>query len=164
MEPKARKNSTKIRELDETDRQILNILSKNARTKLTSVARDIRLSVDSTKKRMQKLEQEKVILKYTTQVDSEKLGLPLGVHVYVKLKDIIKEKYEALIDELNKNHRVIVLMDMLGEYDLFIVFLAKDASDMDVMKKEIRQKFGSIIGEWKEAVVSKVHQLEDFRF
>jgi len=164
MKPKDDKNSVKLREIDDIDRLLLGFLAQNARKKLTSLARELGLSIDSTKKRMLKLEQDKIIFKYTLQVDSEKLGLPLGVHVYVKLKDIVKEKYDELIDELNRNHRVIVLMDMLGEYDLFIVFLARDTLDMDEMKKEIRQKFGSIIGEWKEAVVSKVHQLEDFRF
>jgi len=164
MERNYGRNLQKLREIDDTDRQILTILSKNARTKLTTIARQIGMSVDSTKKRMQKLEQDRIIFKYTISVDPDKLGFPLGVHVYVKLKDIVKEKYDALIDELNKNKRVIVLMSMLGEYDLFIVFLAKNMLDMDDIKKEIRQKFSSIIGEWVEAVVSRIYQLEEYRF
>ena len=164
MEGKPDKKPIKLRELDEIDRQILNILSKNARTKLTTLAKEIRLSIDSTKKRLQKLEESKVILRYTISADPNKLGTPLGVHVYVKLKDVVKEKYEGFVNELSRNHRVIVLMAMLGEYDLFIVFLAKDTREMDEMKMELRQKFSSIIGEWKEAVVSKVYTLEEFRF
>jgi len=154
----------KIREIDDIDRRILGLLSKNARMKLTSLAREVKLSIDSVKKRMLKLEQDKVILRYTISVDPEKLGRPLGIHVYVKLKDIVKERYDEFIDELMKDHRIIVLMNMLGEYDLFIVFLAKDVLEADEIKREIRENFGSIIGEWKEAVASKVYYLEEYRF
>ncbi len=161
---KIEKRTKKLRELDQIDRQILNILSKNARTKLTSMAKGIRLSVDSTKKRMQKLEQDKIILKYTINVDPDKLGRPLGVHVYVKFKDLVKEKYDEFIDELKGDYRVIVLVDIVGDYDLLVVFLTRDTEEMAEIKMELRQKYGSIIGDWKEVVVSKVHILEDFRF
>lgn len=160
---KTSKNPVKLREIDDIDRQILNILSVNARTRLTTIAREIRLSVDSTKKRLEKLEKN-IIKKYTIQVYDANIGLPLGVHVYVKFKDITKEKYDALIKELMTNPRVIDVIAMLGDYDIYIVFLAKDTYEMDEMKLELRQKFGSIIGEWKEVVVSKLYKLEEYRF
>ncbi len=163
MVEKIGKKSEEIRPLDDIDRQILNILSRNARTKLTSIARDVRLSVDSTKKRLQKLEKN-IIKRYTIQVDDTKLGLNLGVHVYIKLKDVAKDVYEQFISQMMKNPRVIDLMAMLGDYDLYIVFLAKDTWEMDEMKMEIRQEFGSIIGEWKEVVVSKLYKLEEYKF
>ncbi|MBI2545358.1 MAG: AsnC family transcriptional regulator [Candidatus Aenigmarchaeota archaeon] len=164
MRPKTDTFPIKLREVDEKDRQILNILSKNARTKLTVIARQIGLSVDSTKKRIQKLEFDGVINKYTIQVGVTKLGLLQATHVYVKLKDIVKEKYNALIEDMMKNPSVIDLMTMLGDYDLYIVFLSKDNMEMDEMKLEIREKFGSIIGEWKEVVVSRLYKLEEYRF
>jgi len=164
MVDKSSRNASKLRKIDDTDHAILRILSKNARVKLTSLAREIRLSIDSTKKRMQKLEENKVILRYTINVDPEKLGRPLGIHVYVKFKDLVKEKYDEFIDELMKDYRVVVLMDIIGDYDLLIVFLTKGTEEMAEIKTELRQKFGSIIGDWKEVVISKVHVLEDFRF
>ncbi|MBI2547378.1 MAG: AsnC family transcriptional regulator [Candidatus Aenigmarchaeota archaeon] len=163
MATKTRKHPVKLREIDDTDRQILNILSVNARTRLTTIAREIKLSVDSTKKRLEKLEKN-VIKKYTIQVYDENIGLNLGVHVYVKLKDVTKEAYDALIKEFMTNPRAIDLIAMLGDYDLYIVFLAKDTYEMDEMKMEFRQKFSTIIGEWKEVVVSKLYKLEEYRF
>lgn len=164
MKRKDSQNAQKIREIDDKDQKILSILSKNARVKLTSLAREIGLSIDSTKKRLQKLEENKIILRYTINVDPEKLGRPFGVHVYVKFKDLVREKHEEFINELMNDYRVIVLMDIIGDYDLLIVFLTKGTEEMAEIKTELRQKFGSIIGDWKEVVVSKVHVLEDFRF
>lgn len=163
MAPKVAESTRKFRELDNTDRQILNILSKNARSKLTTIARDIRLSVDSTKKRIERLEKY-VIKKYTIQIDDGKLGYNLGVHVYVKLKDVAKDVYKQFIDDMIRDPQVITLVAMLGDYDIYIVFVAKSPREMEEMKLDIRQRFGSIIGEWKEVVVSKVYKLEEYRF
>ncbi|MBI2543005.1 MAG: Lrp/AsnC family transcriptional regulator [Candidatus Aenigmarchaeota archaeon] len=164
MEAKIGKRHYKLREPDDIDRKIINIMVKNARIKLTGLAKEIGLSVDSTKKRLQRLENDKVVSRYTIQVDVDKMGLPLGVHIYVKLKDMTREKYNALIEDLMRNPRVIDLMGMIGDYDLYVVFLAKDTYEMDEMKMELRQKFGSIIGDWKEVVVSKVYKLEEYKF
>ncbi|MBI2578247.1 MAG: Lrp/AsnC family transcriptional regulator [Candidatus Aenigmarchaeota archaeon] len=161
---KNEEESEKIRHLDEKDRRILNILGENARSKLTKIAGDIGLSVDSTKKRIAKLERIGVIRRYTIEPDPGKIGIGFAVHVYIKLKDIDKEKYEALIDAMKKNPRVIDLMAMLGDYDLYIVFLAKDAREFETMKLEFREKFGGLIGDWKEVIVSKIYKLEEYRF
>ncbi len=154
----------KIRHLDEKDRKILNILSDNARTKLTKIAREVQLSVDSTKKRIEKLERDGVIAKYTIIPDIDKYGFKLAIHIYIRLKDVTKEKYDELIKDMTKNVRVIDLMAMLGDYDLYIVFIAKDPEDFDKIKLEIKQKFGSIIGDWKEMIVSKLYKLEEYKF
>ena len=163
MKEKAQKTE-EIRHLDETDRRILNILSDNARTKLTEIARHINLSVDSTKKRIQKLEKDGIIDKYTILPNSYKIGIGLGIHVYLKLKDIEREKYDEMMEELKKNPRVITLKAMLGDYDVYIVLLAKDTLEMEKMRLEIRQKFGAIIGEWKEIITSRIYKLEEYKF
>ncbi len=164
MKSKYGKNEEDLSQVDAIDRKILNILAGNARTKLTVIARQIGLSIDSTKKRIEKLEKNKIILKYTIQAHMGKLGTGLAVHVYVKLKDLTKEKYENLIKDLSNDYRVVDLVSMLGDYDLFIVLLGRDTIEMDEMKMEIRQKFGSLIGEWKEVVVSKLYKLEEYKF
>jgi len=155
--------SKNLIDIDEIDRRILNILAQNSRTKLIQIAKQIGLSVDSTKKRIQKLEKN-VINRYTIQVDDTKLGFNLGVHIYIKLKNITKERYDEFIKEMERNSRVIDLISMLGDYDMYIVILAKDTTEMDEMKMEIKQKFSDIINEWKEMLVTKIYKLEEYRF
>lgn len=164
MKTKMAAKEDKIRQLDELDRRILNILSENARTKLTQIAKHVQLSVDSTKKRIQKLEKDGVIAKYTIQPNPSRIGLPLGVHIYVKLKNVTKEKYDEFINDMKKNPRVIDLMSMLGDYDIYIVVLAKNTTELDTMKLEIKQKFTDLIDDWKEVLVTKLYKLEEYRF
>lgn len=157
-------SSQKIRQLDEKDRRILNILSENARTKLTVIARHVQLSIDSTKKRVQKLEKDGIIAKYTIQPNPDKYGLTLGIHIYIKLMNVTKERYEEFINTMRRNPRIIDLMAMLGDYDIYIVLLAKDTIELDKMKIEIKQKFSDIIADWKEVLVTQIYKLEEYRF
>src|SRR3989338_9309519 len=149
MTPKNKEKAEEIRHLDAKDRQILNILAINSRTKLTKIAKEIQLSIDSTKKRIQRLEKDGVIIMYTIQPDARKFGLPLAVHIYVKLNNVKKERYDEFINDMKKNARVIDLMSVLGDYDVYIVMLAKDTSELEKMKLDIKQKFTDIIDDWK---------------
>lgn len=149
--------------LDDRDKQLLTLLTENARIKLTTLAKKIQLSIDATRKRLIRLEKE-VITKYTIQVNAQLLGLPLGVHIYLRLKDLREGDYDKLVRHLRTDPRVINLISMIGDYDLYVVMLAINAEDLEKRKLAIRQQFSHIIADWKEVVVAKIHKLEEYSF
>ena len=63
---------------------------------------------------------------------------------------------------MKKNSRVINLMSMLGDYDIYIVIVAKNTAEMD--KMEMKQRFSDIIADWKEVLVTEIYKLEEYRF
>lgn len=153
-----------LRDIDSTDLKILGYLGENSRIRLIELSKKIGLSIDSIKKRIQKLEEGKVITKYALQVDSAAIGLPIGVHIYLKLKDIKEKDYENLIQTLKKDPRVINLMAMAGDYDIYIVMLVKNVADLEKRKLRIRQQFSQIIADWKEVLVAQIYKLEEYSF
>ena len=164
MAEKQVQKAENLRNVDEKDIKILNILGENARTKLTVIAKQIGLSIDATKKRIEKLEKNKVIMKYTVQPDIWQLGLPLASHVYIKLQNLTKERFEDLIKYLKNSIRVVDLVSVLGDYDLYIVLIAKDQHELDSLKMEIKVKFNTVIADWREVLVTKVYKLEEYKF
>ena len=52
-------------------------------------------------------------------------------------------------------------MSVLGDYDVYIVLLAKDPNDLEKMKLELKQKFTDLIGDWQEVLVTKIYKLEE---
>lgn len=60
--------------LDPVDRQILEILRRNARTPVSEVARAVRLSAAPVSRRIERLEQTGVIRGYTALVDDQQSG------------------------------------------------------------------------------------------
>ncbi|HEX3909230.1 MAG TPA: Lrp/AsnC family transcriptional regulator [Solirubrobacteraceae bacterium] len=64
-------------ELDATDLEIIELLRADARRTLADVAARVSLSAPAVKRRIDRLERERVITGYTVQVDHALLGRPL---------------------------------------------------------------------------------------
>ena len=64
-------------ELDATDLEIIELLRLDARRTLADVAERVSLSAPAVKRRVDRLERERVITGYTVQVDHALLGRPL---------------------------------------------------------------------------------------
>ncbi len=147
------RKTEELREIDAKDRNIINILGENGREKYTSLAKKIGLSIDATKKRVDTLIKDGVITP-TVLVNFDAVGLPVCSHVYIKLAPPSEAKYEEFIAYLKKNSRILYVMFMLGDYDVYLVVLAKDTKELGDIKHEIRQKFSAVIADWKELIVS----------
>ncbi len=63
--------------LDSTDREIIELLRRDARRTLADIAERVSLSAPAVKRRVDRLESEGVITGYTVLVDHAMLGQPL---------------------------------------------------------------------------------------
>ncbi len=84
--PKNRRHIDRIAEsgLDETDRRLLAELQLNARLTLAELGRRVGLSSPAVSERLQRLEEDDVILAYTAQVNPRALGLSLTAVIRVR--------------------------------------------------------------------------------
>lgn len=60
--------------MDETDKQILNLLKENARAPYSEIAQQVALSSPAVKERITKMEDLGIIDKYTINLNYEKIG------------------------------------------------------------------------------------------
>jgi DNA-binding Lrp family transcriptional regulator len=147
--------------LDKINCNILNVLQKNSRTTLTKLAKEIGLSVDSTKKRLTKLMAGELFYS-SIQMRPRHFGYETVVDIKIKLYNYEQKEYELMIDWLTKNPFVVELISLSGEWDLTIVLIAKDALDLGVKTDQIRNKFGNIISQWSQSITTKVYKFEEY--
>ncbi len=69
--------------VEELDRKILRLLSRDGRMSFTDLGRETGLSTSAVHQRVRRLEQRGVIRGYTAVIDPEALGLPLTAFVSV---------------------------------------------------------------------------------
>ena len=78
--------------LDKTDKAILRLLQQNARMPNAEIARKIKLAPSAVLKRIQRMEQEKIITGYEAKIDPRALGLGMGsfikIHADEKLGEV----------------------------------------------------------------------------
>jgi Lrp/AsnC family transcriptional regulator, leucine-responsive regulatory protein len=84
--PKNRRHIDSMAEngLDESDRRLLAELQLNARLTLAELGRRVGLSAPAVSERLQRLEEDDVILGYTAQVNPRALGLSLTAVIRVR--------------------------------------------------------------------------------
>ena len=71
-------------ELDQIDKEILAILSENARIPMKELAQKVGMSSPSAGERVRRLEEAGVLLGYTIRVSPAALGLPIGVFIRIR--------------------------------------------------------------------------------
>lgn len=150
--------------LDKRDRKLLKMLQENSRASLTELSRKLDLSIDSTHKRMKKLQTSGVIDKFGIFVNPKVLGFDLVANVSIKLHNISEKELEEFIEHLKKHSNVIELISTLGEYDLTCVIIAESTANLEEVFREIRQKFRELIADWKSVINLKVHKFEEYNF
>ncbi|WP_230534333.1 Lrp/AsnC family transcriptional regulator [Microvirga roseola] len=70
--------------LDETDREIVEILLRDSRTSLKELAQAVGLSSPSVSERLRRLEERGVIRGFTVEVDAKALGFAIQAIVRIK--------------------------------------------------------------------------------
>ncbi len=148
-------------QIDRKDKIIIRELHKNSRTSLTELSKKVGLSIDSVKKRMEKMKNNK-IYRLTCLISHRTCGFNNVVNVMIRLQNINDEKYNKFINFLKNNPYVTEIFAVSGEWDLSIVFISKDAIDQDRISKSIRLKFGDIIQSWNESLTTKCYKFEEY--
>ena len=150
-----------MNKIDEKNCLILNRLQKNCRASLTSISKEVNLSVDSVKKRIDKMINEGVFYP-TIQLRPRQFGYPYIVDVKIKLHNYNNTKIKEFITYSMKHPRIVEIFSISGEWDFTIVIIAKDHEDLAMLSSELRKKFGEIIGGWSESLTTIAYKFEEY--
>ncbi len=115
--------------LDQTDKQILEILQKNSNQSIKQIANEINLTNTPVHERIKKMEKSGVIESYTANIDPKKVGKELLIFTNVSLKEHTKSyllNFESKIQELKE---VIECHHVSGEHDYILKVLVKNMED-----------------------------------
>lgn len=124
-----------IKELDEIDREILNLLIDNSRIPNAEIARKVNLSRVAVRDRIQSLIQRGIIQQFTVILDAEALGRPLAAFFDIEVQP---EMLEQVAEELMKQEDVIIVYHMTGPTSLHVHACLRDSQHLsEFMKKNI---------------------------
>lgn len=118
-----------MKQLDEIDRNILNIIQKDSSLSTKDIAAKVNLSFSPTYERIKRMEEDGVIKKYVALVDREKVGLGLLVYCNIRLKEQSQKMLDAFEKDVQNLDEVIEVMSLSGTYDYMLKIVAKDITD-----------------------------------
>jgi len=125
--------------INKIDAQILNILQDNSRISNAEIARQIRMAPSAVLERIKKLEKNKIIKKYTVQIEASEVDKELLAFILVKANGPIVDNKTA--KELAKVPEVQEVHIVAGE-DCFLVKIR--AENPAALTELLRKKIASI--------------------
>ena len=134
--------------MDEIDKQILNIIQKDARISNAEIARQVGLAPSAVLERVRKLEERGVIRGYAAEIDASAVGFGLTAFVAVRTNDCCAEtdKYLSEIPEVLEVH------DVAGEDSYLLKVRVKNPEDLARLLRE-RLRTAPNIASTKSTVV-----------
>jgi DNA-binding Lrp family transcriptional regulator len=120
--------------MDKIDDEILRLLKSNARIPLAHISKSVGLSSPSVKDRIQKLEDEGVILGYRPIIDYRRLGLGLTAFVKVILEypQCCSDDFAATLGRLPE-----VVEGHFGDEDMLLKVVSRDPENLREVLNEI---------------------------
>lgn len=123
--------------MDVTDRQILEILQRDATMPLAEIARRVGLSSTPCWRRIQKLEEAKVIRGRVAVLDSQKINAGVTVFVSIKTSQHNADWLGRFADIVNRIPEVVEFYRMSGEIDYLLRVVVPDIAAYDDFYKRL---------------------------
>ena len=130
-------------ELDALDRKILALLQADCRLTLGDVAEKVGLSVSPCHRRIKRMEESGVILRYAAMVDHRKVGLPVSVFISIKLERQKEEDLERFAKAISLWQEVVECYLMTGPRDYLLRVVV---ADLVAYEQFIKQKLTRLDG------------------
>lgn len=137
-------------EIDNTDLQILALLSEDAKIPYTEIAKKVFVSGGTVHVRMRKLEEMGIVQGATLKIDYSKLGYDITAFLGIYLEK--SSYYERVADELTQIPEVVSLHYTTGPYSMYARVYCKDTQHLREVLHDKIQKIDGV--ERTESIIS----------
>ncbi len=121
---------------DAIDRQIVALLSENARQSFASIGDAVGLSAPAVKRRVDRLEEAGVILGYTARVDPR--GFGLSIDAFIELICRGNTSPGEILSMVSDEPRVIAVYTVTGDADALLHVRTRDTAELELVLERIR--------------------------
>ena len=144
--------------LDDKDKAIIDILVKNSKTTTTEIANKLRISDVATRRRIKKLEDHGVIIKYTTMLNPFKLGYNAVVKLFIEVEPKSIREVAQRLSDMESTTDVITVT---GQYSVMTTVWVKNHYELVRVVQEIGKVEGvrSIV----PVVVTSIHKINGMK-
>ncbi len=120
---------------DNLDKRIIRELQQNSRQSYREIARKLNVSTATIMHRVNYLEQQKIIQKYSAKIDTKQFGYDVKVIIDLRVS---KGKLLQVEKKIAMHPNVIAVYDTTGNFDIIIIAEFKSTKQMDNFLKLIQ--------------------------
>ncbi len=121
--------------MDKLDLSVIEILSKNSRTSFMDIARKLKVSESTIRKRISNLEKNNIIKKYSVVLDTSKIGYENVALIGV---DVMPEKYLDVAKKLTELDGVKFVASSAGDHMFMLEAWTKNHEDLTALSNKLK--------------------------
>ncbi|WP_211467840.1 Lrp/AsnC family transcriptional regulator [Collimonas silvisoli] len=125
--------------MDKIDKQILAILQEDASTPVAEIAEKVNLSSTPCWRRIQKLEEDGVVLRRVALLDAEKLNVGVTVFVSIKTNQHNANWYAQFSNTVKLIPEVVEFYRMSGNIDYLLRVVVPNIAAYDAVYQKLMQ-------------------------
>jgi len=144
---------------DQKDKEIMKLLSANARMPVIDIANKLHLTSGAIKYRLKQL--EKAIMGYRAMIDFSKLGYT-HYKIFLFLNNHEKKTEMKLATFLALDKRVIYITEAIGNSDLEFEIFVKNQEELSNFIRKLREEFPEVIRDYLTILTAKEHYINYF--
>ena len=130
-----------MEKIDLKDRKILYELDLDSRQSFRNIGRKVGLSKDVVADRVKKLKENGIIIRFFTYYDILQLGFNF-LRFYFKFQYVTPDIKNKIINQFMNDNNVNNLFSTEGSYDLGVLMMVKNISDIYPLWKKTLEKYG----------------------
>ncbi|NYI41926.1 Lrp/AsnC family transcriptional regulator [Demequina lutea] len=129
--------------MDRIDGEILGILAQNARVSFSALGSAVGLSANAVAARVRRLENDGVIVGYTTVVAADAPRPVASLEVFIDVRLDGSTDFDTFADKLTAFPEVADSVHMTGPYDALIHAYVPDTGALDVFLGRLKRECGA---------------------
>ncbi|MCL5268563.1 MAG: Lrp/AsnC family transcriptional regulator [Bacteroidetes bacterium] len=147
--------TTGDKKLDPIDHRLLEILQKNARTRLNEMAQQLGLTIPTISERIQKLEERGYIRGYTTILDAKRLGKDITAFITVSIDS--SKHYQMFMERARETEEILECHSVTGEGSHLLKIRAENTNALEKLLSRI-QSWPGVLSTKTSVVLSTIKE------
>lgn len=149
-----------IKDLDDVDRKILELLSENARMSYVDIGEAVNLSRVAVKNRVQALEERGIIEKYTVIINPQKIGRTISAYFEVAISPAAHhDALKLLID----NRCITKIYQVTGSTKYHVHAILNSEAEMDALLNDTIYKLPGLQDVYVNIILSRIKDEKNVR-
>jgi DNA-binding Lrp family transcriptional regulator len=144
--------------LDDIEKKIISELFRNSRISIVDIARKYKTShkttVDIVRSRIKRLEEKKIIVKYTINLNFVALGYEF-YKTFLYFKNLTKKDEYRLMEYTRAQHNTIHLVKQISPWDIELEIMCNNYQEYNSIIDRLTKEFVDIINKVETAIMSE---------
>ena len=122
--------------MDLIDIKILEVLQENARVSISDLSKKVNLSLSAVSERLKKLENSKIISKYTVILEPKLMGKDLSVIISIGLEST--SDTQSFLDFVQSEPEILGCHYITGEYDYMLKVTTTNTHTLEMIMNRLK--------------------------